>query len=106
MIVILLRVVRKGVRETSLISLFISVPDLIRELCLDGFRIVHAGQLLAQLNGSLFDSSQVEPHLQVGGAGAALHVEDTHGMGRAILEDRAGFILTEILFQMGLHFIV
>ena len=47
---------------------------------------VGAGELFTQHHGTRLNRCQVETHVQIGGACAALHVEHTHGVFGIILE--------------------
>ena len=59
---------------------------MVREFCQVGFAFVHAVQLFAEQHRTRLDRGQVEAHVQVGGAGAAFHVEYLHGVGGVVLE--------------------
>ena len=79
------------------------VPDLIRELYKVIAQTVRAGQGLSQQEGARLHCRQIETHIQVGCARAALHVEHPHGMFGVVLEDiLSGFVLSKDLRQPGL----
>ena len=62
----------------------IPVPDLERERCTYGIGSAH---FLLKLNLPVDIRCQVEAHVKIGSAGAALHVEHLHGVAGEILED-------------------
>ena len=77
------------------------VVDLVGELDQAVGFALGARQLLAQDDGPGLDGGQVEAHVEVGGAGTALHVEHGHRMICIILEDSAAFV--KILRQIVRH---
>ena len=84
---------RFRIRKQMLGSVCCLVPDLIGELGHDRLALIHAGERLAQLHRAVFDRGEIEAHVQVGGARAAFHVEDLHGMGRVVAEDPVALVI-------------
>ena len=75
------------------IVLIVQVEGLIGEGDVGIVALHRAGQLLLHDELSLLHDGEVEAHVEVGGAGAVLHVEHLEGVARVVLEGVAGKVL-------------
>ena len=81
------------------------VPDLIRKFRQYAFRSIDSGELFAQFYRARLDRGQIEPHMQIRCAGAALHVKDAHGVCGIRLENiLSAAVLLEYPVDIGLCF--